>query len=84
MGDDAELREKLKALLSADRELREMLEEFDDGLADDLDFLDSFDAAALERWSDLLRELRRSNPPQTPEEEQSSCGADIRQYFDRR
>ena len=84
MGDDAELREKLKALLSADRELREMLEEFDDGLADDLDFLDSLDAAALERWSDLLRELRRPNPPQTPEEEQSSCATDIRQYFDRR
>ena len=90
MGNDAELAEKLKALLAAERELREALEGADDELGADLlaadlldaglpDSLDSLDAALarvprLERWSDVLRDLRRPDCTQIPARELDASG----------
>ena len=97
MGNDAELKEKLKALLAAERELREALEGFDDDLDADLlaadllaaDLPDSLDAALarvprLERWSDLLRELRRPDRTLIPDGALDARAADVSQYFERR
>lgn len=84
MENDADLVEKLKALLAAERELREALEGFDDDLdADVPDSLEALDAALAkvlrsERWSGLLRELRRPDRPLM------AGGADPSQYFERR
>lgn len=102
MGTDAELKEKLKALLAAERELREALEGFDDDLDADLlaaDLLDadlpdaalpdSLDAALarvprLERWSDLLRQVRRPDRTLIPDGALDARGAEVSQYFERR
>jgi hypothetical protein len=86
----ADLVEKLKALLAAERELREALDGFDDDLDADLpDSLDSLDAALarvlrLEPWSDLLRELRRSDPTLVAGGTRDASGADAGQHFERR
>jgi len=100
--NDAELKlkEKLIALLAAERELREALQGFDDDLDTDLldadllaadlpDTLDSLDAALarvplLERWSDLLRKLRRPDRTRIPDGALDARGADVSQYFVRR
>lgn len=87
--DDIELREKLKALLEKERELREALEEFYASVADDANFFDSLDQATgraypLEQWSTLLRELRRPARREIPEIDEDVLGTDINQCFYRR
>ena len=68
------MKEKLKTLLATERELREALEGCGDDLdADVLDSLDADWASRLERWADLLRDLRRPDRIQIPDGELDAC-----------
>lgn len=86
--NDADLAEKLSTLLTAERDLREALEGFDDDFDADLpDSLDSLDAALakvlrLERWSGLLRDLRGAG--RTLMSGETASKVDFGQHFGRR